>query len=211
MLVTLQQIQSYKSLTRNLDEAKQMLPYIQEAQEFDLRPFLGEELYNALVDDYNEGLSPCLATDIYSDLYNGSTYTYGGHTYTNPGIVPVLCYFAYARYVEASGLHSTPTGFVQKNTEWSSAASEKTLSRVSHQARSGAIEFQERVRKFLSLNSTDYPLWYGGKRRRKGSFRITAVGGNSNRRRRCDDTCNISTSSSSSDCGDDYVDSDFVD
>jgi hypothetical protein len=173
-IITLSQIQDFKQLTSNITEAKQLTPYIDEAQEFDLRSFLGDELYIDLVADYEA--SPSLET--YSDLYNGSTYTYSGKTYKHEGIVPVLVYYAYSRYLANSSVHSTKYGMVQKTNEFSQPASEKTLSRLIAQAKSGAFVYQNRVKLFLSHNASSYPLWYGSKKR-TGALRISPIGGNS--------------------------------
>lgn len=181
MLLTLAQIQPYKSITQNIAIAK-LEPYIMEAQDIDLRLFLGDELYIELVNDFE--VSPSLATQIYNDLYNGKTYTFGGRTYKHEGIVPILSYFTYARYVANSQVTSTKYGVVQKKNDFSDPLSEKTVSRLVQQARSQGIVYQERVKLFLDQNVFDYPLWRGGRNRRKGSIRINAVGGNSSRKDR---------------------------
>ena len=48
-LITLADIQTLKPISANVNEVKQLNTYILEAQEFDLRPFLGDEFYLALV------------------------------------------------------------------------------------------------------------------------------------------------------------------
>jgi len=176
-LITLSQIQQYKSITDNLNTVKSLDPYIQEAEQFDLRAFLGEELFLALVEDYEA--SPSLATAIYADLYNGKTYTYSGRTYKHEGLVPVLAYYTFARFAAMSGTHSTKHGFVTKQTDFSEPASEKTIARMIGQAKSSAMVYQDRVRLFLSHNSESYPLWHGSGKRTKGQLKIIPVGGNS--------------------------------
>ncbi len=141
--------------------------------------FLGQELFEALKDDYEA--SPSLATQKYYDLYHGSTYAVNGRNYTHQGIKAVLAYFTYARYVAASGLQSTKYGLVQKENEFSSPASSAAVARIIAQAKSGAIVYQERVRLFLNEKKSTYELWYGAHKRRKGQVRISAVGGTSSR------------------------------
>ena len=175
MLLTTDQILKFKQLTRQVNNVKVLEPYIEEAQEFDLRAFLGEELYIDLLDKYDTGTM----TDAYDDLYEGLTYTVSTLTYKHEGIVPIMAYFTYARYVQNSNVASTKFGLVNKTNEFSDPISEKQLTRIIQQAKSGAIVYQERVRFFLDAKVTDYPLWKGGRDRRKGSIRITGVGGNS--------------------------------
>jgi len=49
LLITLANIQAVKSISLNVNESKQLTPYIQEAQNFDLRELLGDEFYLALL------------------------------------------------------------------------------------------------------------------------------------------------------------------
>lgn len=180
MLISLDDIKKYKSITANLDSEKHLEPYIMEAQEFDLRPFLGDQLYKALVADYNDGGSPSLQT--YVDLYSGSTYTWAGEKYTHEGIVPILVYFAYSRYIlqSGSGATSTAYGFVIKESDYSQPVSRKQLQEMASQAKSGALVYQSRLEAFLRININDYPTWVG-RNKHKSSIRISAVGGNSSR------------------------------
>lgn len=207
-LITASDLVARLGLTANLNEEKAFNQYVLDAQEFDIRPFLGEELYLDLLDDF--AASPSLST--YDALFNGGRYTDGTRTRENPGVIEVLCRFAFARYVENSGTHSTKHGLVVKKTEWSEPVSEKTLQRKMQAARSAAVALQERVKKYLDVNATDYPLYRGASKRRRGSMRITAVGGNSRRRRDedCSNDCTDVRTVIDSSCGDDYVNSGYV-
>jgi hypothetical protein len=172
-LITVQQIADFKQMTTNINEAKLITPYVLEAQELDLRSMLGDEFYIALYDDYFS--SPSLET--YSDLYNGSTYTYQGKTYKHEGIVAVLVNFSYGRYLQNAGVHSTAFGFKRKLNDASESVSESTMARMISQAKSQAVIYQERVKLFLDRNASDYPLWNScdASNRRKGSVRITSI------------------------------------
>ena len=208
-LITLEQLMEFKSITANLNVAKSLLPYVYEAQEFDLRPFLGEQLYLDLLDSFDA--SPSLEEQHFADLYNGSVYTdTSGKRRSHQGIVAVLAYFTFARFIENANLHSTKYGFKVKENEFSSEPSEKAIARRIAQARSGAIAYQERVKRFLDDYAEDFgDSWQRGTKRRRGQLRITAVGGNSKdvKYNKC---IRISTSVIDSGCDDDYVDSSYV-
>lgn len=170
-LITVADIKVYKSLTTNTSGMK-IDSEINEAQEFDLRPILGDEFYLALLDDFNA--SPSLAT--YSDLFNGVTYTYGAYQYQHDGLKAVLCYYAYARYLNNSNTNSTAFGMVQKRNDDSDPISEKTLARLVGQAVSGAKAYEQRILDYLSRNSSTYPLWKCRVDNNKtGGMRISAV------------------------------------
>src|SRR5690554_260257 len=109
-LITISDIQAFKPISNNIDVSKKLNTFIREAQEFDLRPILGDEFYLAIVADFEA--SPSLVT--YSDLFNGVTYTYGSNTYQHDGLKSVLVYYAYSRYLNDVQINQTAFGAVIK-------------------------------------------------------------------------------------------------
>jgi hypothetical protein len=170
-LITIADIKLYKALSSNINALK-IDSEINEAQEFDLRPLLGDEFFMALLDDFNA--SPSLST--YDDLFNGSTYTYQGNTYQHDGLKAMLCYYTYARFLNKSNTNSTPFGMVVKQTAESEPISEKTLSRLVTQTLNGAKIYENRVMDFLKRNESDYPLFKCENRQpQSNGIRITAI------------------------------------
>jgi len=170
-LITIADIKLYKALSSNINALK-IDSEINEAQEFDLRPLLGDEFFMALLDDFNA--SPSLST--YDDLFNGSTYTYQGNTYQHDGLKAMLCYYAYARYKLNSNSNNTAYGTVEKLTTESKAVSEKTISRQVTQTLNGAKIYENRVMDFLKRNKADYPLFKCENRQpQSNGIRITAI------------------------------------
>ena len=51
-LITLANIQDVKSISLNVNETKQLSPYILEAQNFDLRELIGDAFYLDLIADF---------------------------------------------------------------------------------------------------------------------------------------------------------------
>ena len=168
-IITLSDVQLFKSVSDNINSIKELQPYILEAMDFDLRPFMGESFYIDLYEKFVA--SPSL--DGYEDLFNGSTYTYNGNKYQHEGIRAVLVYHAFARYSGNANIKSTPYGMVQKTTQYSDRVSEATTARLMSQARSGAMVHEGRVMDFLNRNKEDYPLFTckgGGKKYRAGKI-----------------------------------------
>lgn len=151
-LITLANIQAVKSISLNINESKQLNPYILEAQNFDLRELLGDTFYLDLIADF-----PTLTK--YSLLFNGGQYTYQNENYYVDGIKQFLVYSTYARYIVNSGVISTATGMVAKTNQYSEKVDEKTIMRLSTQARSGATFCEENIVKFLERNKSTYPLY----------------------------------------------------
>lgn len=154
-LITINQIRAVKSISLNTNEVAQLTPQILEAQDFDLRPILGDEFYFAIVADFEA--SPSLTE--YAELFNGCTYTHEGRQYTHEGIKAFLIYSSYARYVANSNVIATPTGMVHKTNQFSESVNEKTISRLVEQARSGAEMHKIRFVDYLNRNVNLYPLW----------------------------------------------------
>ena len=170
-LITLANIQAVKSISLNVNESKQLTPYILEAQNFDLRELLGDAFYLDLVADFVA--SPSLAD--YSTLFNGGTYTYGSETYHLDGIKLFLIYCTYARYLANSSVIATATGLVHKTNQYSDKVEEKTISRLVSQARSGATFVENNVKEYLSRYSSTYPLYKCEKQKSTG-FKIRNIG-----------------------------------
>jgi len=166
-------IKLYKGLSNNINVTKELYPHIDEAQEFDLRPWLGESFYLWILETFD---STPLDADLVA-LLDGGVYTYDGDQYENPGLKKALSYLAYARYSILANAQSTPTGFVQKSNQYSEPISGAQLTRITKQNESGANALQKRVEDFLNRNSDNYPLWKTCKAgNRKKSIRINKIG-----------------------------------
>jgi hypothetical protein len=167
-LIGLTDIKLFKGISSNLNQPKDLIPNILEAQDFNLRPFMGESFYLELLDEFES--SPSLNPQIWKDLFSGVRYTWEGKQYEHEGLRAVLIYHAYASYQSTAGSTDTPFGRRHKSSDHSERVSDKTTSRLIAQARAGAMSHQERVALFLNRYSENYPLWEcsGGKKYRAG-------------------------------------------
>ena len=94
------------------------------------------------------------------DCFNNQTWDYKyGKEYTQEGIKAFLVYASYARYSANSSVIATATGFVHKANQYSEHVSEKTVSRLVEQARSGSQVYADRFMLYLDRNRALYPLW----------------------------------------------------
>ena len=154
-LITLQDVATVKGVSLNVNDTKQLAPHIFEAQNFDLRELLGDAFYLALIDDFVA--SPSL--DEYTFIFNGGNYVYNGETFYMDGIKQYLIHSVYARYIANSGVISTASGLVNKTNQYSEKVDEKTITRLTSHARSSATFCEEKIKKYLSRNKSDYPLY----------------------------------------------------
>ena len=168
-LISITDFTNNKYLSQNLDDSD-VDPVIDEAQEFDLRPVLGRELYLDFLNNVTDTK--------YQELLNGKEYTPTG--YINPvkfqGVKEVLKYYVYARMVVLDGVKNTNAGFVHKTLENSERLSGTQRTQMIAQARSGAKAHEDEMVFFLDNFYTTYPLWKCSLRKNKGfGFRMRAI------------------------------------
>ncbi len=154
-LLTVDDFTPYRAISANINVIKKLLPYVGEAQQFDLKELMGSAFYLSFINDYAS--SPSFAN--YTDLWNGSEWIVDNKTYRHEGLKVVLIYLSYARYVMNSNIEETAHGTVIKKEEYSTPVSEKTILRKADSAKSGAIVYFDDVKKYLDDNYTLYPLW----------------------------------------------------
>lgn len=95
----------------------------------------------------------------YTDLLNGSEFTYCGETITHKGLRYVLAYYAYAEYVKNSDVADTFTGMVQQNRIETTHLSTGRINALRDSALQIADQALELVKAYLTVNSALYPLW----------------------------------------------------
>ena len=158
-----------KFLTKNL-EGRDIDPVITEAQEFDIAPVLGAEMYYDMMQNLTDAK--------YVDLLDGKVYTPNGSA--NPirfnGLKMVLKYYVYARLIVLDGVKSTNSGFVQKTLENSERISASQRTQMIAQSRSGAEKYEDELRCYLSNYSDVYTLYGCNTKKNKGyGFRMKAI------------------------------------
>lgn len=168
-LITRTDIAKYKQIAKTTNETSLNVlnQFIDDAHFVDLRPLLGDEFYNDLMRNYT--------SVAYQTLLKGGDYVYGGTTYTNYGLIPVLVHYAHSRYVLYGSQIDTPFSFVEKtndNSQIVSLNSKKSTAKNSEQI---AFNYWENVKLFLDRNSTTYPLFKSDCNYRKNSFRISKI------------------------------------
>jgi hypothetical protein len=148
-LITLSDIEAIESISVNVDFNKKLRPHVFKAQEFEVRPLIGEEFWIYITAN--------VAT--LGDLLNEKTYSYNNKTYQHPGLKAVIIMYTLARYKSTIGIHDTAFGLVQKTNQYSEPVSDKLVARESAKETAGAEVYWLRVRDYLDRNKATYPLW----------------------------------------------------
>jgi len=60
---------------------------------------------------------------------------------------------------QGNNVIATPTGFVNKTNPYSEQVTDKTISRLVDNARSGASFIEDSLKNYLNRKNSDYPLW----------------------------------------------------
>jgi hypothetical protein len=122
--------------------------FIREAQEFDLKPLLGDEFYFDLLK--NQLIDP------YDKIIAGTEYTHNENTYYHEGLNAVLSYFTYARFILKSNAVSTSHGIVTKKTPNSEPISQSEKKDLYYSHRQDANTLFESVVKYMNRNNINY-------------------------------------------------------
>lgn len=156
------EIAKHREISKNVRDDK-INPYIEDAQRLDLKPLLGERLYNAI------NKTPANHTL----LMDGGEYTYEGETYDHPGLKKVLSIYAYARYVMFGSYTDTAFGFVEKSSQDSKSVGDAHKRTLYTQNQNTAAAYFEEVALYMSR--VNYALWKTDCRPNYSGFRISKI------------------------------------
>lgn len=173
LLITKVDFTPYRTISAHVNEAKGLDSYILEAQRLDLIGLIGKRLYFKLIEVYSAYLEHSKTPDYtataeeqaFIDLLKGKTYQdTEQNTVVYPGLIPVLVYLTYARFVRSAHIQSTAAGFVRKQAEFSEPISSKEISEQAARAESDANAFLTFVFDYIrdnpELNTFYIPAGY---------------------------------------------------
>ena len=171
-VITVDDIAAIKPISDNIDSAKRIMPYVIEAQDLDVRPFLGEPLFYAFI----EGVLASPQVEIYADLLNGKEYVKDENTIYFDGLKTVIAYFAYARFLKNQSTQVTRFGVTKKITDYSEPVTDEKIADLSGEARSNAMGYLAQVETFLDENDATYTLWgEEASKKPSGKIKISVV------------------------------------
>ncbi len=148
LLISKSDVENYLQTSIGISESE-FNNYIKEAQEFDLKDLLCEDLYYDLLVNSTD--------QKYVDLLSGKDYTYENKPYTFSGLGKVISYFTYARFILKSNVVSTSHGFVVKKTNFSESVPLEERKIFYHNYRKEANLIFNDVQKYIERNYNDYP------------------------------------------------------
>lgn len=163
LLINRAKISQYKQISKStFDEV--LNQHISEAQRHDLKPLLGERLYNDLITN----------PSAYTDLLEGGTYVYNGITYINEGVEMLLSYYVYSRYAMFGSVTDTPFSMVEKLNGGESKPVDSTFKKSLYQMnRDMAYNIWLTVESYL--RRTENPLFIGNCIIKKTNFKFSKI------------------------------------
>ena len=144
--------QNYEDLSVNI-KSDRIKFFVKKAQELDLKPFLGHALYYDFIQYFNtDGSLKDETPQSYKDLLNGSEYLDRyGHVVLYEGLLPMLVYFTFARFIESDAVHYTATGPVIKHHDNADPLSPQEVAKLVQQHRSVANAHANEVEKWVGV------------------------------------------------------------
>jgi hypothetical protein len=144
LLICKDDFTGYVDIARNLSEEK-LAPRILEAQNFDLKPQLGEALYQDM-------LKVIPLPDNYKKLMGGDGFY--------QGLIPAMVYFTAARLVRRIDLHITPNAIMQKRNEFSDHVDYRDRNATATEFENIALAYLNEAVQYIKSKGPDiYPLW----------------------------------------------------
>ena len=157
-------ISGYKQIA-NTNFDNKINELIIESQFMDLRPLLGQRLY----DDINNNIAN------YTFLLEGGNYTYQGVEYTNQGLKVAAVYYFYARYAYYGSVTDTPFSLVNKiNGDKTQPATTEMKKAMFNNNQNIAFNIWQSVE--LYLIRTENELFNTHCRSKRKNFRFSTIG-----------------------------------
>ena len=121
-----------------------------EVESLEVDKLLGYAFYQAVSATPND----------YGNILNATEFVdNNGNTVKHRGLLYVIAYLNYAKYIGESYVVDTYSGFVQKNRPDSERISSGDIKRLQQENREIAFNAFELIRMFLNKNRDLYPLW----------------------------------------------------
>lgn len=171
-IITLSELQKYKQISASGNDSK-LNQLILEAQFQDLRPLMGERLFNAVLKDVKDTSNTNGTT--YTKLLNGGEYVCNGVTFYQAGLKAVLANYVYGRKVMWGGVVDNPFGATIKlNRNSSEPVDYATRKSFYNENKDLAFNVWLSVSRYLAR--TKEPLFISKCSKKRRSFNLRKIG-----------------------------------
>ena len=156
-LISKSDLDLYKYVADSVKNSTSWTQFVSEAQLFDVKIWLGDELLNELISQAST--SPDSFSTENTLLLDGGNYIYDSKTYIFQGLKAAIIYYAFSRFTNRTPYNYTAAGIVIKDSDLSTPVSDKVVQRLETEARLMAEAIKCEIILFLNRNYLNYPLW----------------------------------------------------
>ena len=149
-IITIEELKNVIDLGKKVDEDK-INPIIQQAQDVDLRDYLGMQFYFDVIANIDN--------ENYQALLSGGTFEYKGVQYYQEGIKSMLANLFMARYVLQINTNITAFGATTKLSSDSEPTDRNTLKDIAQMNREMAGSKWEIIKLYLEQNKVLFPIY----------------------------------------------------
>lgn len=143
-------------LAKHCDNEKLRIA-ICEMQDFDMSNYFCQS-WNSIYQTIKNVRDLTDTTQESLDFVNGSFYTdANGYSVNNFGMIRVMTYYAYSRYLLINSFNDTPSGIVGKTNDFSIPKSIKEIEFFAEKYRNMGLEALNSVMRYYCNNSVLYP------------------------------------------------------
>lgn len=151
-------------------ESADIETYIGEAEQLDIKPILGEQMYI----DLSEAQTGTTLSDNQKLILDGGIYTVDSRKYIFSGLKKAISYFVYSRLIRNSDGKLTRMGFVVKDTAESERPMLKEKLVAADDAAKTGNAYLNEVLQFIQLNNLENV--YSCEDRPRRTYSINAIG-----------------------------------
>ena len=152
-------------------EDANILTYIGESEDIDIKPILGEQMYI----DLSEAQTGTTLTPNQTLILNGGVYTVEEKKYVFKGLKSAIAYFVYSKIIKNSDGQVTRYGYINKDTAESDRPPLKEKLVAAEDAAKVGNAYLNEVLQFIKLNNLDTVYSCADTRPRR-KFSINAIG-----------------------------------
>ena len=156
LLATKEDFTDFRDISANVKSTR-LEGYVRESQIVEIRDFVGQSLYTAIQNDYDETLKT-FTDPRFDDLWFGTEYTTTtGETWRFNGLLSALIYWSYGRFLVQQQVNVSRFGVESVQNDISEDIDVAQVRIKQRDAQQVALRYQNDAEKFLNTNAAVYP------------------------------------------------------
>lgn len=171
ILITIDDVKEHRKIS-GLTDPEEFSAFARDAQRVNLRDLFGLDMYYDFFNDFAGGVPQ---SQEYLDLLNGVIYEYNDEDIEYLGLKPYLSFlWLYLYTLEGDNKHTSygSATFVNNPQQHFTGSSTSLKQENAANYKERAVIYRNDIIRFLSENSSSYPLWNGASQQDRTSMSI---------------------------------------